>query len=106
MKSSVVRLTYEIELEPGEELTLPDSLVKSLGAGRWLITIEPSIPPHLHDHNAFLNSYAPEDEGLYDDDVGETTPEVEATISKGFYSAFLNSYAPEDEGLYDDDSAR
>lgn len=82
MKSSVVRLTYEIELQPGEELTLPDSLVKSLGAGRWLITIEPFIPSHLRDHNAFLSSYAPEDEGLYDDDVSEITPEVEATISK------------------------
>ena len=24
-------------------------------------------PPVLRDHTAFLNSYAPEDEGLYDD---------------------------------------
>ena len=31
MKSNVVSLTYQIELQPGEELTLPEALVKSLG---------------------------------------------------------------------------
>lgn len=106
MKSNVVSLTYQIELQPGEELTLPESLVKSLGAGRWLITVRPLPPPSVHEHNAFLDSYAPEDEGLYDDDVGQLTPETQAAISKGLYSAFLDSYAPEDEGLYDDDSTR
>jgi len=106
MKTNVVSLTYEIELQPGEELTLPESLVKSLGAGRWLITVRPLPAPPVRDHNAFLDSYAPEDEGLYDDDVGQTAPETQAAVSKGFYSAFLDSYAPEDEGLYDDDSAR
>ena len=106
MKSNVVSLTYEIELQPGEELSLPESLVKSLGAGRWLITVRSLSASSLRDHNAFLESYAPEDEGLYDDDVDQLTPEAQATISKGFYSVFLESYAPEDEGLYDDDSAR
>ena len=71
MKSNLTNLTYEIELQPGEKLTLPESLVESVGAGRWLITIEPlatapSATP-IRDHRAFLNSYAPEDEGLYDD---------------------------------------
>ncbi|MFL5804933.1 MAG: hypothetical protein ACJ8CR_24705, partial [Roseiflexaceae bacterium] len=80
------------------------SLVKSLGAGRWLITVRPLPAAQLHDSNAFLDSYAPEDEGLYDDDVAQLTPEAQAAISKGFYSAFLDSYAPEDEGLYDDDT--
>ncbi|MEQ8962640.1 MAG: hypothetical protein RLP02_32810 [Coleofasciculus sp. C2-GNP5-27] len=37
----MIKLTYEIELQTGEPLTLPDSLVESIGAGRWLITIEP-----------------------------------------------------------------
>ena len=97
MKSNVVSLTYEIELQPGEELSLPESLVKSLGAGRWLITIRPLSPRSLRDDNAFLDGYAPQDEGLYDDDVEQLRPEAQAAISKGFYSAFLNSYAPEDE---------
>ena len=106
MKSTVVSLTYEIELQPGEQLILPDELVKNLGAGRWLVTVRPLPAPATHNDNAFLDSYAPEDEGLYDDDVGQLAPETQAAISKGFYSAFLDSYAPEDEGLYDDDSAR
>jgi len=106
MRSNVVSLTYEIELQPGEELSLPESLVKSLGAGRWLITVRPLSPRSVPDDNAFLKSYAPEDVELYDDDVAGLTPEAQASISKGFYSAFLDSYAPEDEGLYDDDSAR
>jgi len=33
MKNSLVNLTYEIELEPGERLTLPESLIAHLGAG-------------------------------------------------------------------------
>jgi len=106
VKSHVVGLTYEIELQPGEELVLPESLVKSLGAGRWLITVRSLPAAQLLDSNAFLDSYAPEDEGLYDDDVAQLTPEAQAAISKGLYSAFLDSYAPEDEGLYDDDTLR
>jgi hypothetical protein len=40
MKSSLVNLTYEIELQPGETLTLPQSLVEQVGAGSWIITIQ------------------------------------------------------------------
>jgi hypothetical protein len=66
MQNSLVNLTYEIELEPGEKLTLLESLVAHLDAGRWLITIRPLSTP-IRSHSAFLNSYVPEDEGLYDD---------------------------------------
>jgi hypothetical protein len=66
MKNSLVNLTYEIELEPGEKLTLPESLIAHVEAGRWLITIHP-LPLPIRSHSAFLNSYVPEDEGLYDD---------------------------------------
>ena len=66
MQDSLVNLTYEIELEPGEKLTLPESLITYVNAGRWLITIQP-LPALISSHSAFLNSYAPEDEGLYDD---------------------------------------
>ena len=37
MKTNVVSLTYEIELQPGEELTLPESLRKSLGQDAGLL---------------------------------------------------------------------
>ncbi|MBV8886965.1 MAG: hypothetical protein JO235_23635 [Chroococcidiopsidaceae cyanobacterium CP_BM_RX_35] len=71
MKSQPVKLTYEIDLQPGELLALPPELTASIGAGRWLVTIQPvfpsPVPQPAHNHNAFLNSYAPEDEGLYDD---------------------------------------
>jgi hypothetical protein len=69
MKDTLVKLTYEIELEPGEKLTLPQALSDSVGAGRWLITVRPlPSPSPPRAHRAFLSSYAPEDEGLYDDD--------------------------------------
>ncbi len=70
MKSQLLTLTYEIELQAGELLTLPTPLLESLGEGRWLITIQPVLEPanlSARDHRAFLNSYAPSDEGLYDD---------------------------------------
>ena len=65
-RNSLVSLTYEIELKPGEKLTLPESLIAQVDAGRWLIIIQP-LPVPIRRHSAFLNSYAPEDEGLYDD---------------------------------------
>jgi hypothetical protein len=56
-------LTFEIELKEGEKLHLPDALVASVGPGRWLVSIQPY---EIRNHQAFLNSYSPEDEGLYD----------------------------------------
>lgn len=69
MTSHLVQVQYEVELGPGEQLTLPASLVDTLGEGRWLITIQPATEAgvSLRRHSAFLESYAPEDEGLYDD---------------------------------------
>jgi hypothetical protein len=66
MKSQPVDLTYEVELGPGEKLSLPRPLVDSVGPGRWIITVQP-LPSGSRDHSAFLSSYGPEDEGLYDD---------------------------------------
>ncbi len=70
MKSKLMNLTYEIEILPGEKLTLPDFLVNSISAGRWLITIQPSLEEKkaatTRSHDAFLKGYEPEDEGLYD----------------------------------------
>ena len=69
MKEHLRHLAFEIELEPGEKLTLPPALIEGVGAGRWVITIQPvnaaARPPRGHE--AFLNGYTAEDEGLYDD---------------------------------------
>ena len=64
MKEQVYQLAYEVELQPGEKLTLPPALVESVGAGRWLITVQPasSSAMTVRGHGALLNSYAPEDE--------------------------------------------
>jgi hypothetical protein len=71
MKGNLTSLTVEIELQPGEQLTLPEPLLEAITPGRWLITIQPisseASPSPIRNHKAFLNSYAPEDEGLYDD---------------------------------------
>jgi hypothetical protein len=71
MKSYLMNLTYEIEIQPGETLTLPKSLVEQVGEGHWIISIQPKLNQDqvekIRNHNAFLNGYASEDEGLYDD---------------------------------------
>ncbi|UBF29178.1 hypothetical protein K9N68_15875 [Kovacikia minuta CCNUW1] len=70
MNTKLVNLTYEVELQQGEKLILPDSIAEKVGARRWLITIEPasedSAEP-IRNHDAFLNGYVSEDERLYDD---------------------------------------
>jgi hypothetical protein len=71
MSGKVLNLSYEVELQTGEKLSLPDSLLDSIGVGRWIVTIQPVVEmsetPSIRNHQAFLNGYAPEDEGLYDD---------------------------------------
>jgi hypothetical protein len=62
-------LNFDVTLQPGEALSLPAEAAKILGPGHWLVSIK-SIDASagvVRDHAAFLNSYAPEDEGLYDD---------------------------------------
>ncbi|MFZ4658691.1 MAG: hypothetical protein ACOYNY_16885 [Caldilineaceae bacterium] len=71
MQTTLVNIAYEIQIEPGETFSLPQALVETLRPGRWLLMIRPlaedAPAPVVRDHSAFLNSYAPEDEGLYDD---------------------------------------
>jgi hypothetical protein len=72
MKSQLLILTYEIDIEPGASFAVPVGLTDSLTPGRWRITIQPLEPAslsfgHVQGHGAFLNAYAPEDEGWYDD---------------------------------------
>jgi hypothetical protein len=71
MNTQVVSLSCEVELLSGETLTLPNEITDRIGMGRWLISINP-VPmtqpmEPVRQHDAFLNGYAPEDEGLYDD---------------------------------------
>lgn len=56
MKRELIKLTYEIELQPGEQLNLPASLLENVGAGRWVITIEqePTAYTNTRSHDAFL----------------------------------------------------
>ena len=71
MQANPVSMSVTIELAPGEKLCLPPSIVDSIGPGHWVITISPlgeeGLNESVRGHGALLNSYAPEDEGLYDD---------------------------------------
>lgn len=67
MKSQLLQLAFEIELQDGEKLTIPSSLIEGIGKGKWLITIQPKSETGAQSHDAFLKSYSLEDEGLYDD---------------------------------------
>ena len=70
MKDQLIQLAFTVEIEEGEKLSLPPALVESVGPGRWLLTVRPwpgPVTPVVRLHDAFVNGYAPEDEGLYDD---------------------------------------
>ena len=66
-----VEITCTVDVKPGEKLTLPASLVEAVAPGRWRISLRPCDGPAetsaIRRHDAFLNGYAPQDEGLYDD---------------------------------------
>ena len=67
MKNQLIQMTFEVDLETGEKLELPENLMENLGAGKWLVTIQPKNVEQIKNHAAFLNGYVEEDEGLYDD---------------------------------------
>ena len=71
MQTTLVNLAYEIQIEPGEKLILPQAIIDTLSPGRWMLMIRPLFDPApntpVRDHQSFLNSYVAEDEGLYDD---------------------------------------
>jgi hypothetical protein len=64
-------MTFEIEIKPGETVEWPGEIVQRLSPGRWLVTVQPHGPANgptpFRVQSAFLESYAPKDEGLYDD---------------------------------------
>jgi hypothetical protein len=70
METKLTELVYDVRLRPGEPLSLPKDAAAIVGPGHWLVSIRPALDAtdnQIRDHAAFLNSYAPEDEGLYDD---------------------------------------
>ena len=71
MQTNFTEITYDVELKPEEAFSLPQDAAEIIGPGRWLVSIRPAVDAMqrgpIRDHAAFLNSYAPEDEGLYDD---------------------------------------
>ena len=66
MKSQLLQLAFEIELQDGEKFTIPSSIIEGIGKGKWLITIQPKSETKTGDraHDVFLKSYSSEDEGL------------------------------------------
>jgi hypothetical protein len=70
MNQMLRQVSYEIELQSGEQLTPTPGIIQAVGAGRGRITVEPAgdAAPSARDDAAFLNGYAAEDEGLYDAD--------------------------------------
>jgi hypothetical protein len=68
MKNQLLNLTFEVEVQQGEKLVLPNGIVEGVGEGKWMITIQPSLSSSISlSHDSFLSGYSPEDEGLYDD---------------------------------------
>jgi hypothetical protein len=67
MQSKLTEVTFDIDLQPGEVLSLPEGMQEIVGPGHWVVSIKPSDGGAVRDHSAFLNSYGPKDEGLYDD---------------------------------------
>lgn len=71
MQSELPEFIYDIQLKPGEPLALPKEASEIVGPGNWQVTIRRSdssaSPKSVRMHDAFMNSFAPEDDGLYDD---------------------------------------
>ena len=66
MSDRLPTLSYEVELGPGDRLTLtlPRPLADSVGPGRWLITVQPLLADSpLRDHAALLRSYVRKKKG-------------------------------------------
>jgi hypothetical protein len=61
-------LVGEIEVQAGQPAELPPTMRAVLTPGRWRIQCSRvSEGEAARAHDAFLNSYAESDEGLYDD---------------------------------------
>jgi hypothetical protein len=70
-RSKLSEVIYDVHLQPGEELSLPTDVAEMLGSNHLRVSIRAADDSGrgglVRNHMAFLNSFAPEDEGLYDD---------------------------------------
>ena len=41
MTNQLLKLVFGVEIEEGEQLNLPSSIVQALGKGKWIITMQP-----------------------------------------------------------------
>jgi hypothetical protein len=70
----MTQVSYDVELQPGEILQLPESVAKRVGPGRWRIIIESieeeKTPSSIRGHSAFLavNSGLPTSRSLTEAD--------------------------------------
>ena len=71
MNAHPVNLTYRVTVGAGKRLKLPRDLIRCVGEGEWVVSVTPAAEPGRY-HEAFLASYGPEDDGLYDHLAGET----------------------------------
>ncbi|MDZ7343428.1 MAG: hypothetical protein ONA90_02815 [candidate division KSB1 bacterium] len=71
MQSTLLNLTYEVELKEGEAFSFPEDAAKQIKPGKWVISISPADKmldsKPIRGYGAFLNSYVDDDEGIYDD---------------------------------------
>jgi hypothetical protein len=68
MISNSSEFTFDVVVQPGQSLSLPPEVAASIGPGHWLVSIRAADEEAAtRGHSAFLGSYAPGDEGLYDD---------------------------------------
>ncbi len=68
MKATPLEVAYEIVVEPGESLKLPDEVSVQFQEGTWVLTVRARAADESYrDHSSFLSGYSEDDEGLYDD---------------------------------------
>ncbi len=52
MESKFIEITFDVQLQPGEPLYLPQDAAAIIGPGHWLVSIRPADTP-VRDHGDF-----------------------------------------------------
>lgn len=70
MKIKARSATYEVEVAPGECLSIPEEVARLFSAGTWIVEVrakDADSDEVVRDYSALLAAYSGEDDGLYDD---------------------------------------